>query len=165
MKSRLKNFWLLLFSLVLVSLVAYLGSTLTTPSINSWYAAINKPSFNPPNYIFSPVWTILFVLMAIAFFLILKACLTNGQDKKYFRAAYLSFGAQLLLNVYWSFLFFFAHEPGLAFFGLISLWSMIVVNIYYFSKIKKVAAYLLLPYLLWVTFAGVLNYAIWSLNV
>lgn len=165
MKSRLKNFWLLLFSLVLVSLVAYLGSTLTTPSINSWYAAINKPSFNPPNYIFSPVWTILFILMAIAFFLILKACLTNGQDKKYFRAAYLSFGAQLLLNVYWSFLFFFTHEPGLAFFGLISLWSMIVVNIYYFSKIKKVAAYLLLPYLLWVTFAGVLNYAIWSLNV
>ena len=160
MKFNLKNFWLLVFSLGLVFLAAYLGSALTTPSIGTWYATINKPAFNPPNYLFAPVWTSLFLLMGIAFFLILK----EGKDKKYFRAAYLSFGAQLFLNVYWSFLFFFAHEPTLAFFGLVSLWSMIIVNIYYFFQIKKTAAYLLFPYILWVTFAGVLNYAIWSLN-
>lgn len=165
MKLKLKNLWLFLLSFGSASLAAYLGSLLTTPNIDGWYASINKPSFNPPNYLFAPVWTVLFILMAIAFFLVLKECLSEGRDKKYFRSAYLSFGAQLVLNVYWSFLFFFVHEPSLAFFGLLSLWSMIIVNIYYFYKIKKASAYLLLPYLLWVTFAGVLNFAIWSLNV
>lgn len=161
MKSKLKNFWLLIFSLGLVSLVAYLGSALTTPSVATWYAALNKPAFNPPNYLFAPVWTILFIMMAVAFFLILK----DGRDNRSFRPAWLSFGAQLFLNVYWSFLFFFAHEPALAFFGIISLWSMIVVNIYYFYQIKKASAYLLFPYVLWVTFAAVLNYSIWILNI
>jgi tryptophan-rich sensory protein len=144
----------------IVSLIAYLGSILTTPSIATWYSTINKPSFNPPNYLFAPVWTILFIMMGIAFFLILK----DGRGNKFFRPAWLSFGAQLFLNVYWSFLFFFAHEPALAFFGLVSLWSMIIVNIYYFYQIKKTSAYLLFPYIIWVTFAGILNYAIWYLN-
>jgi benzodiazapine receptor len=165
MNVKLKNFLFFLLSLGVVSLIAYLGTILVIPNINSWYATINKPSFNPPSYLFSPVWTILFILMAIAFFLVLRDCFSKGQDKRYFRAAVLSFGAQLLLNLYWSFLFFFTHEPGLAFFGLISLWLMIIVNIYYFSKINKAAAYLLSPYLLWVAYAGVLNYAIWVLNV
>ena len=101
--------------------------------------------------------------MAFAFFLVLRDCFSKGQDKRYFRAAVLSFGAQLLLNLYWSFLFFFTHEPGLAFFGLISLWLMIIVNIYYFSKINK-AATIIITYVLWVAYAGVLNYAIWVLN-
>lgn len=160
MKLKSKNFWLLIFSLGLVFLVAYLGSALTTPSIATWYTTLNKPAFNPPNYLFAPVWTILFIMMGVAFFLILK----DGRDSKSFRPAWLSFGAQLFLNVYWSFLFFFAHEPALAFFGLVSLWSMIIVNIYYFYQIKKTSAYLLFPYILWVTFAGILNYAIWYLN-
>lgn len=160
MKLNLKNFWLFVMSMGIVFLAAYLGSTLTTPSIATWYSTINKPSFNPPNYLFAPVWTALFFLMGISLFIILK----DGNGKKYYRAACWSFGAQLFLNVYWSFLFFFAHEPALAFFGLVSLWSMIIVNIYYFFQIKKTAAYLMFPYILWVTFAGVLNYAIWYLN-
>jgi len=160
MKLNLKNFWLFIMSMGIVFLVAYLGSILTTPNIATWYSTINKPSFNPPNYLFAPVWTALFFLMGISLFIILK----DGKGKKYYRAACWSFGAQLFLNVYWSFLFFFAHEPALAFFGLVSLWSMIIVNIYYFFQIKKSAAYLMFPYILWVTFAGVLNYAIWYLN-
>lgn len=157
---KLKNFWLFILSMGIVSLVAYLGSILTTPNIATWYSTINKPSFNPPNYLFAPVWTALFFMMGISFFIILK----DGKSKKYFRAACLSFGAQLFLNIYWSFLFFFAHETALAFFGLVSLLSMIIVNIYYFYQIKKTAAYLMLPYILWVTFAAVLNYSIWYLN-
>lgn len=160
MNSKLKNLGLLLFCVAIPLLVGFLGSLLTTPSIDTWYAALNKPAFNPPNWIFGPVWTTLFILMGVALFLVLK----EGRDNKYFKAACFSFGAQLFLNIYWSFLFFFAKEPSLAFWGIISLISMIVVNFYYFFQIKKSAAYLLIPYLAWVSFATILNYFIWILN-
>jgi len=161
MNSKIKNIFYFIFALAIPLFVGYLGSLLTSPSINTWYAGIIKPSFNPPNWVFAPVWTILFILMGIAFFLILK----EGKDRRYFRAAYLSFGFQLFLNIYWSFLFFYIKEPPLAFYSIVSLWSMIIVNIYYFCQIKKTAAYLLIPYILWVTFAAVLNYSIWYINL
>ncbi len=161
MNSKLKNLLLLIISLAIPLLIGFLGSMLTTPSISTWYAALNKPSFNPPNWVFAPVWTVLFILMGLALFLILK----EGRKATYFKAACLSFGAQLFLNLYWSFLFFFAKEPSLAFWGIVSLISMIIVNMYYFFQIKKVAAYLLVPYLLWVIFAASLNYLIWILNI
>lgn len=160
MNSKLKNFILLLISVGIPLLVGFLGSLLTTPSLDTWYAALNKPAFNPPNWIFGPVWTTLFILMGVALFLVIK----DGKENKYFKAACLSFGAQLFLNIYWSFLFFFAKEPPLAFWGIISLISMIIVNIYYFYQIKKAAAYLLIPYIAWVLFASFLNYSIWQLN-
>ena len=160
MNSKLKSFFWLLFSLAIPLLVGYLGSLLTTPSINTWYATLNKPSFNPPNWIFAPVWTMLFILMGIALFLVIK----TGKESKYFLHARLSFGAQLFLNLYWSFLFFFIKAPVLAFWSIISLASMIIVNIYYFYQVKKAAAYLLIPYIAWVTFAAILNYYIWRLN-
>jgi tryptophan-rich sensory protein len=160
MNSKLKSFFWLLFSVAIPLLVGYLGSLLTTPSINTWYATLNKPSFNPPNWVFAPVWTILFILMGIALFLIIK----EGKESKYFLQACLSFGAQLFLNLYWSFLFFFIKAPNLAFWSIISLSSMIIVNIYYFYQIKKASAYLLIPYIVWVTFAAILNYSIWRLN-
>jgi len=160
MNTKLKNVFLFIISLAIPLAVGYLGSLLTTPSIATWYATLNKPSFNPPNWLFAPVWTTLFILMGLALFLIIK----QGKNNKFYRQAYLSFGAQLFLNIYWSFLFFFIHAPNLAFWSIISLLSMIIVNIYYFYQVKRSAAYLLIPYLAWVSFAAILNYAIWSLN-
>ncbi len=161
MNTKIKNVWLLIFSVSIPLGVAYIGSLLTTPALETWYPTLMKPSFNPPNWLFAPVWTFLFILMGIAFFLILK----DGKDNVNYRSACLSFGSQLFLNLYWSFLFFFSKEPSLAFYGIVSLWSMIFVNIYYFYQIKKTAAYLLIPYILWVSFAAALNYAIWYLNI
>ena len=157
---KIKNIWLLILSLFIPLAVGYLGSLLTMPGLASWYGGLTKPAFTPPNWLFGPAWTLLFILMGLAFFLILR----DGRENKNFSAAWMSFGAQLFLNIYWSFLFFFVQEPPLAFYGLISLWSMIFVNIYYFYQIKKSAAYLLIPYIAWVTFAGALNYSIWYLN-
>jgi tryptophan-rich sensory protein len=164
MNVKLKNVFWLIFSLAIPLLVGYVGSLLTTPSISTWYATLNKPSFNPPNWLFAPVWTILFILMGIALFLIIKEGQKEKKNKKYFLQAYLSFGFQLFLNVYWSFLFFYIQAPSLAFWSIISLISMIIVNIYYFYQIKKAAAYLLIPYIVWVSFATFLNYLIWWLN-
>jgi len=161
MNKKIKNFWLLIFSLAIPLLIGYLGSLLTTPRIATWYVNLIKPVFTPPNWIFAPVWTILFILIGVAFYLILK----DSRKNKYFPAACLSFGAQLFLNIYWSFLFFYIKEPPLAFYAIVSLWSMIIVNIYYFYQIRKSSGYLLIPYVVWVTFAAALNYAIWYLNI
>ncbi len=161
MNIKIKRFWLLIFSVTIPLIIGYLGSLLTTPALKTWYPSLIKPSFNPPNWLFAPVWTLLFILMGVAFFLILK----EGKDSKNYRAACISFGSQLFLNMYWSFLFFYSKEPSLAFYAIVSLWSMIFVNIYYFYQIKKTAAYLLIPYIVWVTFAAILNYAIWYLNI
>jgi tryptophan-rich sensory protein len=160
MKIKSKTIWLFIISLAIPLVVGYLGSLLTTPSISTWYQELYKPSFTPPNWVFAPAWTTLFILMGVACFLILR----DGKKNRYFRSAYLSYGAQLFLNIYWSFLFFYIKEPPLAFYAIISLWSMIFVNIYYFYQIKKTAAYLLIPYIVWVTFAAVLNYSIWLIN-
>jgi tryptophan-rich sensory protein len=160
MNNKLKNVGLLIICLAIPLAIGYLGSWLTASSISGWYPLLNKPSFNPPNWIFGPVWTFLYLLMGIAFFLILK----DGRENKYFRHAWLSFAAQLFLNLYWFFLFFYIKMPSLAFWSIISLLSMIIVNSYYFYQIKKSAAYLYIPYIAWVSFAGVLNYFIWQLN-
>lgn len=161
MKIKAKDIWLFIAALALPLVVGYLGSLLTTPSITTWYVGLTKPSFTPPNWLFAPAWTTLFILMGLAFFFVVR----EGRGDRYFRAAWLSYGAQLFLNIYWSFLFFYIKEPGLAFYAIISLWSMIFVNIYYFYQIKKTAGYLLIPYLFWVTFAAVLNYSVWLLNI
>lgn len=160
MNVKIKNFWLFIVSLAIPLFVGYLGSLLTTPHIATWYSYLSKPVFSPPNWVFAPVWTTLYILMGISFFLILK----DSKKGQFFRASWLSFAAQLLLNLYWSFLFFYVKNPPLAFYGIISLWSMIIVNFYYFYQIKKSAAYLLIPYIVWVTFAAALNYSIWYLN-
>jgi len=160
MNNKLKNLGLLIICLVIPLGIGYLGSFLTASSVNDWYTLINKPAFNPPNWLFGPVWTFLYLLMGIALFLVLK----NGRENKYFRQAWLSFAAQLFLNLYWSFLFFYIKMPSLAFWAIISLLSMIIVNAYYFYQIKKTAAYLYIPYIAWVSFAGILNYFIWQLN-
>ncbi|MBM3205921.1 tryptophan-rich sensory protein, partial [Candidatus Shapirobacteria bacterium] len=135
-------------------------SAFTNPSIPTWYATLNKPSFNPPNWLFAPVWTILFILMGISLFLIWK----KGLKTKGVKTALSIFSIQLVLNIAWSFFFFKFQSPFWAFIEIIILWFFILLMILKFFKINKAAGFLLIPYLLWVSFASFLNYTIYKLN-
>ncbi len=160
-KSKNKiNFPKLIFAIVICQLAGFIGSIFTTPKIATWYAALSKPSFNPPNWIFGPVWTILFILMGISLYLIISQ---DIREKKVKIAAFI-FGIQLALNTLWSVLFFGMQSPVLAFIEIIFLWLAILATILLFRKINKTAAYLLIPYILWVSFAAALNLTIISLN-
>lgn len=143
-----------------------IGSTATYPAISGWYANLLKPEFNPPNWIFGPVWTTLYLLMGISLFRIWQKETrsekkTKSLDKK---SALWVFSIQLLLNTGWSLIFFGLKNPMLAFFEIVIMWIFILLTIIKFNKIDKIAAILLVPYLLWVSFATVLNYFIWQLN-
>lgn len=143
---------------ILLSLGAgFLGSAATAPAIESWYANLDKPFFNPPNWIFAPVWTLLYIFMAIAFYLIWIS------GKKIKRPAILYF-VQLGLNTFWSILFFGLKIPSVALLEIIILWIFIYLTAQSFYKINKLAGYLLIPYLAWVSFATLLNYYIVLLN-
>jgi tryptophan-rich sensory protein len=143
-----------------VELIGNIGSFATFNQITTWYAALNKPSFNPPNFLFGPVWTILFALMGIALYLVWS----HSGDKKEVKSALALFAIQLMLNVLWSFVFFGWHQPGWAFVEIILMWLAIFATIVSFSKISKTAAWLMVPYLAWVSFATCLTYAVWRLN-
>jgi len=149
-----------IFSIVVCQIIGYLGTFFTVPAISTWYATLNKPAFTPPNWLFMPAWTILFVLMGISLYLILKGDVNN----KKIRWAIPVFSIQLVLNFLWSVIFFGLKSPIFAFIELIFLWISILLTIIVFYRINKTSAYLLIPYILWVTFAGVLNIAIWVLN-
>jgi len=136
--------------------VGFIGSLFTTPSISTWYTTLNKPSFNPPNWIFGPVWTLLFIMMAISFYLVWQKGLTL--------TAVLIFVLQLILNTLWSLFFFYLKNPALALMEIIFLWLAILANIVIFYSISKTAGVFLVPYILWVSFAAFLNYTITSLN-
>lgn len=131
----------------------------TASSIGGWYVTLNKPFFNPPNYLFGPVWSTLYILMGISFFLILQS--PNSQFKK---KAITIFCIQLCLNFAWSFIFFKFQLIGLALLEIILMWLAILNMILQFKKINKIAAYLQIPYLLWVSFATILNLNLWWLN-
>ena len=131
----------------------------TAAGISDWYTNINKPSFNPPNFIFGPVWTMLYILMGISFYLILQSPF-NIHKKK----AIVFFCMQLILNFFWSIIFFNFHWLELAFIEIIMIWISILAMILVFYKINKAAAYLQIPYLLWVSFASILSGTIWILN-
>ena len=150
----------LVFAVVVCQLAGVLGSLFTSPQIPTWYASLQKPIFSPPNWLFAPVWIILFALMGISAYLVWNKGLENREVK----ISLLIFGIQLALNVLWSFLFFGLRSPFYAFFEIIVLWAAIALTILSFSKISKSAGLLLLPYLLWVSFAMILNYYIWELN-
>lgn len=140
--------------------VGALAGWFTSGSVGGWYSTIVKPSFNPPNWIFGPVWTLLYILMGIAFYMVW----INAADNILKRKATLFYFIQLALNFCWSFIFFYAQQPGWALIDIVFLWVNIAATIYWFSKISKTAAWLLVPYILWVTFATALNFAIWKLN-
>jgi len=147
----------LVFSMAICLLAGFIGSVFTTPSIATWYASLNKPAFNPPNWIFGPVWTALYILMGISL------CLFWDRKTKS-KKSYAIFSIQLGLNILWSIIFFALHSPFLAFIEIILLWIAILLTILNFHKVSKTAAYLLIPYICWVSFASVLNLFILLLN-
>ena len=141
--------------------VGYLSGKVTQESILTWYPTIKKPVFNPPNAIFAPVWTVLYIMMGVAGGMIWNHLELNREDVK---KAFLFFIIQLGLNALWSYIFFGLHNPLLALIEIILLWLMIFETYLQFKRIDKIAGMLLLPYLAWVTFATVLNASIWWLN-
>lgn len=146
---------------ILISqLAGVVGSIFTTTAIPTWYATLNKPMFNPPSWIFGPVWIVLYTMMGIASYLVWQKRGNMGVAK----ISLIIFFIHLVLNALWSIIFFGLHNPMLAFFEIIILWITIAVLIFLFYKIDRRAAYLLIPYLLWVSFASFLNYSIWRLN-
>ncbi len=158
MLRQLSKDWLALVGFIALSEAAgIIGSMFTAPSITGWYATLVKPEIAPPNWIFGPVWTTLFLLMGIAAFLV-------WRTRRNTKMALGLFGLQLALNVLWSLLFFGLHNPGAALAEIIFLWLAIVATIVAFAKISKPAAWLLAPYIAWVSFAGYLNFLLWSLN-
>lgn len=146
--------------LVLVFAAALLGSLFTRNAVPNWYASLNKPVFTPPGWLFGPVWTALYVLMAVSAALVWN----KGLDKPAVRVALALFVGQLILNALWTPLFFGLKMPLLAFVEIILLWIAIVLTIAAFAKVTITAALLLLPYILWTSFAAVLNFSIWLLN-
>ncbi|HUU25743.1 MAG TPA: TspO/MBR family protein [Methyloceanibacter sp.] len=136
-----------------------IGSALTRPNLD-WYATLVKPSFTPPDGVFPIVWTILFVMMAVSAWLVWRAPGDEGERK----TALVWFGIQLVLNVLWSFAFFFMHSPPLGFGVIMALIVAIVLTIVFFDRLSRPAALLLVPYVLWVGFAAGLNFIIWVLN-
>jgi benzodiazapine receptor len=150
----------LIISFAVCFAVAALGAKLTTPSLPGWYAALNKPAWTPPSWLFGPVWTILFAMMAIAVWLVWMRVGLAGAP-----FAFALFAVQLALNAGWSLLFFGLRNPGAAFVEVVIFWIAIALTAIAFSEVAMVAGALLLPYLAWVSFAAVLNFAIWRLNV
>jgi len=148
----------LLLSILLCLLAGAIGSFFTATSVSTWFTTLVKPSFSPPNYLFGPVWTVLYILMGISLYLV-------WQSKSKLKNKAISvFSVQLILNLLWSIIFFGMRNPGLAFIEIILLWISIVTTMIYFNKISRKSMYLLIPYILWVSFASVLNYAIFVLN-
>jgi tryptophan-rich sensory protein len=141
--------------------VGYASSFATQSSINTWYPTLNKPFFNPPNWIFAPVWSLLFVMMGIA-----AGRIANLQKEQpvLVKKALIFFTIQLALNALWSILFFGLCNPMLAFFEIILLGLFIFETIKAFAVLDKISSYLLYPYLAWVSFAALLNVSIWQLN-
>jgi len=149
----------LLVSLILPLSVGAVAGIFTAQGVQEWYLTLNRPSFNPPNWIFAPVWTTLYILMGISLFLIWK--LETSKARNF---AILAFTIQLLFNFAWSFIFFYFNMLGIALIEIILLWVSIVTMLILFYKIKPITAYMNLPYLLWVSFASVLNGAYYMLN-
>lgn len=152
--------WIALAVFVVGSLAAgFLGSVATMSNIPTWYATLVRPPLNPPNWLFAPVWTLLYILMGIAAFLVWQR-----RDHPAAKTGLALFGVQLGLNVLWSWLFFALHSLGLALVGIAALWLAILGTIERFHRVDPLAAYLLVPYLAWTTFAAYLNAAYWYLN-
>ncbi|HEX9902010.1 MAG TPA: TspO/MBR family protein [Acidobacteriota bacterium] len=149
-----------IFSILICQGAGFLGSLATTPSIATWYKTLVKPTFNPPNAVFGPVWITLYLMMSISLFLVWR----QWGAAKGVKPALIIFFVQLALNTLWSILFFGLHQPGWAFLEIVILWLFILLTLLLFWRLSRVAGLLLLPYLLWVSFASALNFAIWRLN-
>ena len=149
----------LVISIILCQLAGFLGSLFTIPAIPTWYKTLDKPFFTPPNWIFSPVWISLFLLMGISLFMVWRK---QGQPR--FKVALIFFLVQLIFNILWSAAFFGLRSPLLGLIDIVLLWGAILLTIQHFLRISKTAGLLLLPYIVWVSFAVVLNFSLWILN-
>lgn len=150
---KAKNFFKLLGAIILCQLAGIIGTVFTMDAIPTWYAGLIKPVLNPPSWVFGPVWTILYTLMGISLYLVWQK---KGKTGIFF--------VQLVLNALWSIVFFGLKDISLALVVICMMWISIVSTIVVFYKISRPAAYLLLPYIAWVSFALYLNLAIWRLN-
>jgi tryptophan-rich sensory protein len=157
---KLKDILKLLISIVACQSAGLIGSIFTVKAIPTWYAALQKPSFTPPNWLFAPAWGTLYLFMGISAFLIWQRGLGNPQVKR----ALIVFLIQLALNTLWSVVFFGLESPLYGVIVIVALWIAILLTMLKFFKISAAAFWLLLPYLLWVTFAAVLNISVWILN-
>lgn len=149
----------LTISLLMPLSVGAVAGMFTSQAVPTWYASLNRPSFSPPNWVFGPVWTSLYILLGLSFFLIWKE--NPSKQRNY---AIIVFSIQMLLNFAWSFIFFYFNMIGAALIEIILLWFSIVAMIHLSYKIKPIAAYLNIPYLLWVSFAAILNAGYYFLN-
>ena len=161
-KTKKMNKITKILSIVVTCLVVgYFSGMVTRSAITTWYPTLIKPSFNPPNWIFAPVWSMLYIMMGLAAGLVWDRI---DFEKKIVKKALLFFAIQLALNALWSYLFFGLKNPMLAGLEIVILWLMIYETYIEFAKINKIAGYLFIPYFLWVSFATVLNASIWWLN-
>lgn len=180
---RINNIFKLIIAVIISELAGVTGALFTVPEISSWYAGLAKPELSPPDWVFGPIWTAIYFLIGVSLFLVWKndwrvenPILESRQKawnmwserlwtKDLQKANVIAiFAVQYILNILWSFIFFGLHLPLLAFFGILALWIAIIFTIINFYRVSKLAAYLLAPYILWVSFAGYLNFSIWRLN-
>lgn len=157
---RINDWWVLIGFIVLSEGAGIIGSIFTTSAIGTWYTTLTRPDLAPPNWIFGPVWTTLFFLMGVAAFLVWR----QGWQRSTVRGALGIFFVQLVLNTLWSIIFFNFQALGAALIEIVVLWCAICATIAAFGKVSKPAAWLLVPYIVWVSFAAYLNYMFWVLN-
>ncbi|MCC5926157.1 MAG: tryptophan-rich sensory protein [Bacteroidetes bacterium] len=157
--NKLKESAIFIGFLVLPLLIGVTASVATASGVSTWYVTLEKPFFNPPNWIFGPVWTVLYLLMGVSSYLVYRSPHSGNR-----RLGLDVYGVMLALNFAWSFLFFYFQRPGLAFIEIIVLWLSIFAMIVFFYRVRPLAGLLQLPYIAWVSFATVLNGAIWWLN-
>jgi tryptophan-rich sensory protein len=156
----MRNSLKLVVSILICFLAGGIGTVFTSSAIPTWYVYLNKPFFSPPNYLFGPTWTVLYILMGISLYLIWK----KGTKNKKVREALIFFAIQLTLNAAWSPIFFGAKNLFVSLIVIIFMWLFIIKTILAFGRINKTASYLLYPYIIWVSFASILNFSVWLLN-
>lgn len=156
----IRSAFIISIAFAIVFAAAAIGNMATMPSIPTWYAGLNKPFFNPPNWIFGPVWSLLYTLLAISFYRILRVAKTNPDKKR----AVIAFAIQMALNPLWSIVFFYLHAPAYALIIVVMLEISVLVMIGAFLRVDRLAAHLQWPYAAWVAFASLLNAAIVVLN-
>ena len=149
----------LIICIALPLIIGSLSGIANIGGLNDWYIELKKPSFNPPGYLFGPVWTILYLLMGISLYLV-----WISPAGKIRQESLVIFGIQMMLNFAWSFIFFYFRQPGWALVDIVALWISIIIMIFFFYRVNRVAAMIQIPYLLWVSFATLLNASIWVLN-
>ena len=158
--NKLPTVWKFIIAILLCESIGISSGLLASANNNEWFDTLIKPAWNPPAYLFGPVWTILYLLMGIS----LAIIWSNKEAELHKRKAYFLFAIQLFLNFWWSIIFFHFHSPAFALVDIILMIVTIILTIYSFSTFSKTASWLLVPYISWVSFATILNFSIWTLN-